>query len=906
MKWHTPRCWFGRAGGSKQQQQNPSASPYSVGFPSALASAAIGFLLAASQSLYGQNYTTTSVTTAWNTSRWSTSSSGPFTSAYTANSAVSFTSGSYQFAGMGALINVGNVTVSNNVNVFFASPVSTYATGGAVQTVDVGTGGVYDLNTQSVSTAAGTGFLKTGAGVFALSAGGNNYTGGFTLNEGTVILRGINAIGNGGALTLNGGVVAGSATRDLTGKYGGGITVGGNVQFGEFSTNVAIASDSGNLTFSNNMSLGAATRTLTLGNRGIVTYGGVIANTSGGITFAAASGAEASASNNGRFDVTNLANTFTGNLTFTGAEVRFYGDGSLGNANNDIVIDGGRFTIASGSNISLGGSRDIQIGNAAGTSISVPGTSGTLTYNNAIVNIGGKTGSWAKQGSGVLKLGGVSSYTGTTTIASGTIQLTTGNDRLPTSTVLSFGAASNANLGTLDLGGFNQTVAGLSSIVGTNSGASTNLVTTSSGSSELSISVTTGSTHVFSDGSAANSGAITGPVRITKLGDGTQIFGGSNSYTGPTTLSAGTLRGGNDSAFGTGLLTLNGGVITGTGAVARSFANGVAIVGDISFGDGTGTGPLAFSGTVGLGGAARQLTTAVSTTFSGAVTNGSLTKAGAATLSLTNASNSFGTLTVNDGTASIGANTTITGLGGSSGALNLAAGTLTFNPAADASVSLPFSGAGGFTKTGNNVLTFTGNSSTHSGPFTVSAGRLKVDGVVGTGTLSVAATAWLMGTGTVLGPVTVGGTLAPGSSPGVLTLGSLTLTSTSTTVIELTSGTLRGTDYDGVTISSAGGLTYGGVLQFAFGGSAVPDGTYDIFDFSGGSTASLASVESTGFYAGTWQTVGSGTYRLVSGTQTLTFSESSGDIIVVPEPAALTLAAIGIGAMGCCRLRRRQ
>lgn len=872
----------------------------------------LAFFFVVSPAVQAQNYTTTSVTTAWNTNRWSTSSSGPFSSAYTANSAVAFTSGSYQFAGMGGTVNVGNVTLSNNVNVYFATAANTYATNGTVQTVDVGTGGVYDLNSQAISTAAGTGFLKNGAGVFATA--GNTYAGGFTLNAGTVILRGANAMGSGGALTLNGGVVAGSATRDLTGKYGSGITIGGNVQFGEFSTNVAIASDSANLTFSNNMSLGAATRTLTLGNRGTVTYGGVIANTSGGITFAAASGAEATASNNGRFDVTNLANTFTGNLTFTGAEVRFSGDGSLGNANNDIVINGGRFAIASGSNISLGGSRDIQVGNAAGTSIAVPGASGTLTYNNAIVDINGAIGSWSKQGSGVLKLGGVSTYTGTTTIASGTIQLTTGNDRLPTSTVLSFGQATNGNLGTLDLGGFNQTVAGLASIVGTNSGASTNLVTTSSGSGELSISVTTGSTYGFGDGSAANSGAITGSVRVTKLGAGTQILGGSNSYTGPTTLSAGTLRSGTGTvgnfAFGSGTLALNGGTLTsGTDSQARTFANNVLIGGPVQFGDATATGNLVFSGTVDLGGATRLLTTAVSTTFSGRVKNGSLSKSGAATLALSDATGatSFSTLTINAGTVSIAANTSITGLAGSGGGLNVSSGTLTLNLAADTVSSLPFSGGGGFTKTGGGILTLTEDSSAYSGPTTVSAGKLRVDGVLGSGSLSVAAAAWLMGTGTINGPVTVSGTLAPGSSPGVLTLGSLVLTDTSTTMIEIASAGTRGTAYDGVSILNAGGLTYGGTMSIAFGGSAIADNTtFDIFSFTGSSAGSLAAIESTGFYAGTWTSLGSGTFRLVSGSQTLTFSQSSGDIIVVPEPAAMALAGLALGAGSLTLLRRRR
>lgn len=932
-------------------------------------------------------YTGTASTGAWNTTRWSTSSSGPFSSSYS-TAPVSFTSGSYSFAGMGATINVGNVSVLSNVNVNFASAGSTYATNGTVQTVDVAAGGVYDLSTQTISTAAGTGFLKTGAGVFALA--GSAYTGGFTLNAGTVILRGVNAMGQGGALALNGGAVAGSGNRDLTNKYAGGITIGGNVQFGEFSSNVALANDTANLTFSNNMALGSANRTLTLGNRGTMTFGGVIQNTSGGITFAAAPGAAASVSGAGRFEITGTSNTFTGDLSFTGAEVRFANNGSLGNAANNIVINGGRFGIVSGTSFTIPSSRSITVGDAAGTSISTAG-SGTLTYDGVIANISGTTGSWVKQGGGTLSLGGSSTYTGATTIANGTIQLTSGNDRLPTTTVLSLGQAASANVGRFDLGGVNQTVAGLASIVGTNASASvTNLVTTSSGTSTLTLNVASG-TYSYGDGTAANSGGITGSVGIVKQGAGTQILGGSSSYTRPTTLSAGTLRGGHNFAFGSGTLALNGGTLTsGTDGVARSFANSVAIGGDVQFGDATATGGLTLSGPVDLGSGTRSLTAAQSTTLSGLVSNGGLIKAGAALLLLSSSNtyaagttvssgtlragnlNSFGTgpvtllagatLDLNSfsipnmitnnggtlanaasysGTSSVSGTTDYSGavggtvvvdaggvanFSGSINSLTVSAGgqanlnngaslsqstltnngLITVNQSGNTTLSTAITGSGAFQKLGSGILTASGNN-TYTGATTVSAGGLKVTGSIGGSGLSVAASAWLMGTGTIGAPVTVSGTLTPGASPGVITLGSLVLTPTSSTVIEIASAGTRGTDYDGVSILDAGGLTYGGTMSFVFGGSAIADNTtFNVFSFTGSSTGSLAAIESSGFYAGTWTPLGSGTYQLVKDAQTITFSQSSGDVIVVPEPTTITLAAVGLGAMAYALGRRRR
>ncbi len=232
-----------------------------------------------------------------------------------------------------------------------------------------------------------------------------------------------------------------------------------------------------------------------------------------------------------------------------------------------------------------------------------------------------------------------------------------------------------------------------------------------------------------------------------------------------------------------------------------------------------------------------------------------------------------------------------------------AANTITVDPGVTGTFTSILAGSTGMTKAGTGSLSL-GGATTISGGITVAAGRLKVDGVIGSGPLSVAAAAWLMGTGTVNGPVTVSGTFSPGSSPGVITLGSLTLTSTSTTLIEVT-GNARGTDYDGIDIATASGLTYGGILSLQFGGSALPEGTYDIFNFAGTSSGSFASLDSTGFYAGTWTDNANGSYTLVKDAQTLTFTQSTGDIIIVPEPSTLALAAAGVTVAGMVARRRK-
>ncbi|NBW96841.1 MAG: PEP-CTERM sorting domain-containing protein, partial [Planctomycetia bacterium] len=211
----------------------------------------------------------------------------------------------------------------------------------------------------------------------------------------------------------------------------------------------------------------------------------------------------------------------------------------------------------------------------------------------------------------------------------------------------------------------------------------------------------------------------------------------------------------------------------------------------------------------------------------------------------------------------------------------------------------------GLIKSGLGTLVLSGSNS-YTGSTAVNAGQLTVNGVLGSGALSVAAGSILAGSGTIGGVATVDGTLSPGNSPGMLTLASLVLSSSATTLMEINDLT-RGAQYDGINLTTAGGLTYGGLLSLSFGlASAVADQTtFDLFNFSGTPTGDFSGVASTGFYAGTWSQVASGTWSLQSGAQTLTFSTATGDVVIVPEPGALALAAAGIGLAAAAWARRR-
>jgi len=79
----------------------------------------------------------------------------------------------------------------------------------------------------------------------------------------------------------------------------------------------------------------------------------------------------------------------------------------------------------------------------------------------------------------------------------------------------------------------------------------------------------------------------------------------------------------------------------------------------------------------------------------------------------------------------------------------------------------------GLTKTGTNVLVLS-NNETYTGPTTVSAGTLRVNGSLAAGSaVTVATNGTLGGTGTIGGSVTVnaGGAIAPGASIGTLSIG---------------------------------------------------------------------------------------------------------------------------------------
>jgi outer membrane autotransporter protein len=478
-------------------------------------------------------------------------------------------------------------------------------------------GAIFDTNGNNVTfntALSGGELIKQGAGTLTLVAD-NTYTGGTIINAGTLQLGNGGTTGsivgdvtddaalvvdNSGAVTLP-GVISGSGTLTQMGSgttiltadntYTGGTTISaGTLQLGNGGTTGSIVGD---------VTDNAA---LAIDNSGTVTLPGVIAG-SGTLT-QMGSGTT----------ILTADNTYTGGTTISAGTLQLGNGGTTGSVLGSIVDNGtlavnqsgtvtfgnfvggtGSFTQAGtgttiltqnenytgGTTISAG---TLQLGNG-GTTGSILGNvtdDGTLAFNRSnmytFAGINSGTGSLSQIGNGTTVLTGENTYTGGTTISSGRLQLgnggTTGSivgNVTDNGSLIFFRSDTSVFAGVISgSGSVYEGSATTSDTVLTGDSTYTGGTTIAAGTLQLGDGGATGSIVgdvsdsgalvVDRSGTLTLTGVISGSGSLSQVGNGTTVLANDNTYTGGTTISAGTLQLGNGGTTGSivGNVTDNG------------------------------------------------------------------------------------------------------------------------------------------------------------------------------------------------------------------------------------------------------------------------------------------------------------------------------------------------------------
>ncbi|EAX8855478.1 autotransporter outer membrane beta-barrel domain-containing protein, partial [Salmonella enterica] len=544
--------------------------------------------------------------------------------------------------------------------------------------------------------------VKSGADTLTLS-GSNSYTGGTTISGGTLVASNVEALGTGD--------VTNNATLELnTG--------------GDFINNIG---GTGRVEKSGD-------DTLTLSGSNTYTGGTLI--------------------NGGTLVASNVEALGTGDVT-DNATLALNTGGTFDNAisgSGQVVKSGDETLTLSGTNSYTGGTT-ISGGTLVATNVEALG-SGDVTDDATLeLNTGGTfdnaisgSGQVVKSGDKMLTLSGANSYSGGTLISDGT---------LVASNVEALGTGDVTNNATLELntgGDFTNNISGSGQVEksgddaltlsGANSYSGGTLI--SDGTLVASNVEALGTGDVTDDATLElNTGgdfdnAISGSGQVVKSGDETLTLSGSNTYTGGTLISSGTLVANDVNALGTGdvtdnaVLELNTGgdfinSIGGTGRVEKSGDETLTLSGSNTYTGGTtiNDGTLVATSVDALGSGDVTDNATLELNTGGDFTNniggtGRVEKSGDGTLTLSGSNTYTGGTTINDGTLVA---TSVDALG--TGDVTDDA-TLELNTGGDFDNAI--SGSGQVVKSGDETLTLSGANS-YTGGTTISGGTLVASNV---------------------------------------------------------------------------------------------------------------------------------------------------------------------------------
>ena len=612
-------------------------------------------------------------------------------------------------------------------------------TGGTLDNTSGSTVTLSNNNTQSWNgdfAFTGTNHLNLGTGVVALGASRTVTVNGATLTVGGNITGagfGLTKAGNGnltlaGANTFTGGVTLSAGKLNINNSGSGGTSSalgtgtftisGGTIDNTSGSTVTLSTSNAQNwnsdFTFTGtkdlNMGTGAVTmnanRIVTV-NGGNLTVGGIISGSSLGLTKAGVGTL-----------ILGGANTYTGATTVSA--------GTLQTSVSNVISDSSALSVSAGATFKLGGNDTVaSIAGSGNYSLGANTLTFGDTSNQTVSGTISGTGALVKNGSGSIALSGNNTYSGGTTISTGTIQI--GDNNALGSGSLKLGVSgTTASIAFTSTDATDRTI---SNVLGTFAGSSAIYTFGSAGSGNLTFTNTTsaalGSVRTFTVNNSWTSfaNAFTGASDgITKAGTGTLILAGNNTYTGATTINAGTLQIGNGGATGS-LSTSSAITVNGTLAFNRT--------GDVVQGTNFSSASISGIGSLVQNGAG-TLTLNAANTYSGGTTLntgtlviGNTAAAGTGTITQSSGSSllkfdTTGTVSNNMSIYNVVSNQTMT-LSGSITAQNT-----TYDVASGTTLSIngTISGSGGVTKNGTGTLTLNGNN-TFTGNTTINSGTLR-------------------------------------------------------------------------------------------------------------------------------------------------------------------------------------
>jgi autotransporter-associated beta strand protein len=442
-----------------------------------------------------------------------------------------------------------NVTADRSINglVFTSGTAAWTFSGGNGDTLSLGSSGIVNnsANTQTFNTSLGTFNLALGASAaFEANSGAISVTAPVDLNTFTLTLTGSNNGTISGVISDSGSLVkTGTGTWTLSGAntYTGTTTIG-----------TANGPNAGTLVLGANNAL--STNAVTI-------YGGILdvntrTNSIGSLAMgggAAGSTAQVLIGNGGLL-------TLGGDVTYDAAN----------NPNGALITGTGTGTLALGA-----ASRTFNIGDSSAAA-------SDLTISAIISGAFGIT----KTGAGELTLSGSNTYTGTTTVSNGVLNIqnnralgaTNGGTTVASGAALEIQGGISVTNEALTISGTGiGTNGALRNISGTNTWAGPITLAAAaeiqSDAGQLTVSGSITSTNLGLTVDGPGNTTLTGPVglaaaNVTKTGAGTLTISGSNSSGGNINILGGTLQVAANTNLGTGGVNIDGGTLKTTATMA--------------------------------------------------------------------------------------------------------------------------------------------------------------------------------------------------------------------------------------------------------------------------------------------------------------------------------------------------